>query len=423
MSENIVEGGEDMENTIVECNECGGEYDSEQEGGEYNGLPICDECARFCERCESTTSSNDCYTIGGREIWCDSCRDDHAFFCAECDVYYDGDRVSNHYFDGNDYCEDCISNVADWCEYCSEWEGSMERCDEYCRREGGEGNSVHPYRYKPDPIFLGKDKHSLYLGWEIEADTDRHNQGLASDYVSNILEQENTLGYLKEDGSVSKGFEIVTHPIAHNELRGARVDTYWDTIEKLRAEYGFRSWDSDASCGLHIHLSRLGFSGGAHLHRFLQFIYRNPEMMMKFAGRKSEDYATFQDIWRYDEYDRPYRTYAHKLDYVPSRPHTLNGRRGSTRGSAVNTNNEHTIELRFFRGTLNKKGILACLDLAHAGVEYTRLLNTRDVIAGMLSWDMFYEWVSDNNGIYPDLYDRMPKCRTVNIRRKVMIDA
>ena len=96
MSENIVEGGEDMENTIVECNECGGEYDSEQEGGEYNGLPICDECARFCERCESTTSSNDCYTIGGREIWCDSCRDDHAFFCAECDVYYDGDRVSNH---------------------------------------------------------------------------------------------------------------------------------------------------------------------------------------------------------------------------------------------------------------------------------------------------------------------------------------
>ena len=111
------------------------------------------------------------------------------------------------------------------------------------------------------------------------------------------------------------------------------------------------------------------------------------------------------------------------MDYVPSRPHTLNGRRGSTRGSAVNTNNEHTIELRFFRGTLNKKGILACLDMAHAGVEYTRLLNTRDVIAGMLSWDMFYEWVSDNNGIYPDLYDRMPKCRTVNIMRRVMIDA
>ena len=418
-----MEGGEDMENTIVGCNECGGEYDSEQEGGEYNGLPICDECARFCERCESTTSSNDCYTIGGRAIWCDSCRDDHAFFCAECDEYYDGDRVSNHYFDGNDYCEDCINNVADWCEYCSEWEGSRERCDEYRRREGGEGNSVHQYSYKPDPIFLGKDKHSLYLGWEIEADTQTHNQGLASDYVANILEQENTLGYLKQDGSVSKGFEIVTHPIAHNELRGARVDTYWDTIEKLRAEYGFRSWDSDASCGLHIHLSRLGFSGGAHLHRFLQFIYGNPEMMMKFAGRKSEDYATFQDVWRYDEYDRPYRTYSHKLDYVPSRPHTPNQRRGSTRGSAVNTNNEHTIELRFFRGTLNKKGILACLDLAHAGVEYTRLLNTRDVIAGMLSWDMFYEWVSDNNGIYPDLYDRMPKCRTVNIMRKVMIDA
>lgn len=420
MSENKVEGGEDMENTMVECNECGGEYDSEQEGGEYNDAPICDECSRFCERCDSTTSANDSFTINGNTIWCESCRENHAFWCEDCSSYYDINRVGSHYFEGNDYCEDCIVNVADWCDDHDEWERSDSRCEDY-RRSQGEG-FVHQYSYKPDPIFLGKDKHSLYMGWELEADTLYHNQDEASAYTSNILEQENNLAYLKQDGSVSKGFEIVTHPIAHNELRGAHLDPYWDTIERLRADYNFRSWDSEASCGLHIHLSRKGFSNGAHLHRFLQFIYRNPEMMMKFAGRKSEDYATFQDVWKYDEYDRPFRSYAHKLDYVPSRPHTM-GRRGSTRGSAVNTNNEHTIELRFFRGTLNKKGILACLDMAHAGVEYTRLLNTRDVIAGMLSWDMFYEWVSDNNGIYPELYDRMPKCRTVNIKNRVMINA
>jgi hypothetical protein len=421
MSENKVEGGEDMtESTMVECNECGTEYDSEQAGGEYAGSPICDDCSRFCERCESTTSENNSYTIGNREIWCESCRDDHAFWCNQCTEYYSEDRVGSHYFDGDTYCEDCISEVADWCEHCDEWEYENRRCDEY-RREQGE-YSIHQYSYKPDPIFLGKDKHSLYMGWELEADTQYRNQDQASAYASNILEQENNLAYLKADGSVSRGFEIVTHPIAHNELRGANLDPYWDTIERLRADYNFRSWDSEASCGLHIHLSRKGFSNGAHLHRFLQFIYRNPEMMMKFAGRKSDDYATFQDIWKYDEYDRPYRTYAHKLSYVGSRPHTST-RYSSTRGSAVNTNNEHTIELRFFRGTLNKKGILACLDMAHAGVEYTRLLNTRDVIAGMLSWDMFYEWVSDNNGIYPELYDRMPKCRSVDIKNRVMLNA
>lgn len=421
MSENIVEGGEDMtENTMVECGECGTEYDSEQAGSEYAGSPICDDCARFCERCESTTSENDSYVVSGRNIWCQDCRDEHAFFCNQCNEYYDQNYVSNHYFDGSDYCENCINEVAEWCEHCDEWEYENRRCEDH-RRENNE-YSIHQYSYKPNPIFLGKDKHSLYMGWELEADTKYHNQDEASDYVSTILEKENNLAYLKADGSVSRGFEIVTHPIAHNELRGMNLDPYWDTIERLRTDYQFRSWDSDASCGLHIHLSREGFSNGAHLHRFLQFIYRNPEMMMKFAGRKSDDYATFQDIWRYDEYDRPYRTYAHKLDYVPSRPHTFN-RRGSTRGSAVNTNNEHTIELRFFRGTLNKKGILACLDMAHAGVEYTRLLNTRDVIAGMLSWDMFYEWVSDNNGIYPELYDRMPKCRSVDIKNRVMINA
>jgi hypothetical protein len=37
MTENKVEGGEDMtENTMVECNECGGEYDSEQEDSELD---------------------------------------------------------------------------------------------------------------------------------------------------------------------------------------------------------------------------------------------------------------------------------------------------------------------------------------------------------------------------------------------------
>ena len=82
MSENKVEGAEDMENTMVECNECGGEYDSEQEGGEYNDAPICDECSRFCERCESTTSANDCYAINGRYLWCETCRDNHAFYCS-----------------------------------------------------------------------------------------------------------------------------------------------------------------------------------------------------------------------------------------------------------------------------------------------------------------------------------------------------
>lgn len=421
MTENKVEGGEDMtENTMVECNECGTEYDSEQAGSEYAGSPICDDCSRFCERCESTTSENDSYVVSGRNIWCQDCRDEHAFWCSQCSEYYDQNYVSNHYFDGNDYCEDCINEVAEWCEHCDEWEYENRRCEDHRRANGGYG--IHQYSYKPDPIFLGEDKHSLYMGWELEADTQYHNQDEASAYASNILEQENNLAYLKADGSVRRGFEIVTHPIAHNELRGMNLDPYWDTIERLRTDYQFRSWDSDASCGLHIHLSRKGFSNGAHLHRFLQFIYRNPEMMMKFAGRKSDDYATFQDIWKYDEYDRPYRTYAHKLSYVGSRPHTST-RYSSTRGSAVNTNNEHTIELRFFRGTLNKKGILACLDMAHAGVEYTRLLNTRDVIAGMLSWDMFYEWVSDNNGIYPELYDRMPKCRSVDIKNRVMLNA
>ena len=154
---------------------------------------------------------------------------------------------------------------------------------------------------------------------------------------------------------------------------------------------GFRSWDTDF-CGLHIHLSRKGFNNGSHTHRFLQLIYSNAEQVAKFGGRASCSYADFRDVWQFDNYGKPYRSYKQKI------------RQRGSRHTAVNTCPDETIELRFFRGTLRKQSILAALDFAHAAVEYTRILTAKDVIDGALSWDMFMLWVEDNNGIYPDLY-------------------
>jgi hypothetical protein len=247
----------------------------------------------------------------------------------------------------------------------------------------------------------------MYLGFELETEMRRVDDGSA--FASSAL-----LGtaYLKHDGSISSGFEIVTHPHTHQQYRENSA-TLWNTIETLRKDYDARSWDTD-TCGLHIHLSRDGFSSGAHLHRFIAFVYHNAPHMMKFAGRKTR-FARFNDVYTFDQYDRPVFSLKHKVG-DPNRHST-------ERYSAVNTQNPNTIELRFFRGTMNTSSVLSALDLAQAMVEYTRELRLDDVKLGALSWDWFADYVVSNNGLYPDLYSRLDKIQSVDINNKIIANA
>ena len=246
------------------------------------------------------------------------------------------------------------------------------------------------------------------MGFELETEYTR-GCGEAGLFASTALDG---VAYLKHDGSLSNGFEIVTHPHTHLTYR-ENSGMLWDTIETLRTTYGARSWDTD-SCGLHIHISRAGFSSGAHLHRFIALVYHNAPTMMKFAGRKSR-FARFNDVYTFDEYDRPIFSLKHKTGNP--------NRHSSERYSAVNTQNEHTIELRFFRGTMNKSGVLGALDLAQAMVEYTRELRLDDVKLGALSWEWFADYVASNNGLYPDLYSRLDKVQAVDINKHTVANA
>jgi hypothetical protein len=220
--------------------------------------------------------------------------------------------------------------------------------------------------------------------------------------------------YLKDDSSIARGgytgFELVSHPLSFGHWI-SQMSNLWEGLEYLRDNEQARSWDAE-SCGIHIHTSRAGFKSGAHTHRWLTLIYKNAPEMMKFAGRKS-DYAKFNDVWQYDEYDRPYFSVKHKLD----------GRSHTERYSAVNTQNEHTLELRFFRGTTKPSGVLSAIELAHASIEYTRDMTLSDVKLGMLKWDWFYDYVETNNGFYPNLYERMSKVSHINLKNIEMINA
>ena len=391
---------------LVECDSCSTGYDPDDLATTLNGKVLCSECRIYCERCDNYDFEENSRYVEGVGTWCEPCADNHTFWCEACECLYSENESSYHLEDiGSYWCESCCSDNANWCDSCEVYNrNECENC------EGG--GQVHQYSYKPRPIFYGEDKNKLHFGIELEMEIRDNELVDSSEY---IMEMMGDFVYLKEDSSINsggyRGFEMVSHPATLDYF--ATNKNLWTTLDYLRKVHIARSWDAK-SCGLHIHISRAGFKGGAHTHRFLSLIYKNSDKMMKLGGRKS-NYARFNDVYKDDEFDRPYFTLAHKVAH-PSNSMT-------ERYSAVNTQNQHTLELRFFRGTMNPSGVLSAIQLAHATVEYTRDLTLSDVKMGALSWEWFSDWIQANNGLYPELYMRMSRVDKLVIDSQELVNA
>ena len=200
---------------------------------------------------------------------------------------------------------------------------------------------------------------------------------------------------MKDDGSLSDGFEIVTHP---HTLSDYQTNFNWEFTSKLKRE-GFRSWNTD-TCGLHVHVSRTAFGEGvapwgrsdrdqlilkkqAHELRFMKLIYDNQRQVERIAGRAGNHYATFQDKGKL----------VSKLKY---------GTQTNGRYSAINTENDATLEVRVFKGSLRKERVLSALEFVTASVEYTRDLKVTSKNQA-LSWLRFTAYVAENMDTYPNL--------------------
>ena len=385
---------------------------------EYDSM-VCNDCVQVCERCDSVGSVNDCFhTIDGNDIWCESCTERRAYWCERCEgynsdtSYYISDR-SEH------WCQDCSDSYAYWCDDCDEYNADgCDRCSEDPVSSDG-SRLIHDYSYRPDAIFHSTNKDErLFFGIEIEVEA-KDDLRASAEYAHQLESMD--LAYLKHDGSLNNGFEIVTHPMSHDFFKNEAGD-FFAVMEGLRTQQGIRvkSWDT-RTCGLHIHISRTGFSGGAHMHRFLNLVYSNPDFYSTLAGRTSDQWAKFTDIIK-REYKRDAngdrifsqdtgyeietkRTFKHKLDMD----------RNSDRYSAVNTLNRETLEMRIFRGSVNGDTIKSQLDLAHASVEYTRNLTVQDVTQGALTSDNFMWYIFKNESLYPELVTRIDKLITPDL--------
>ena len=387
---------------LLTCTSCASEMSEDDSYTTDNADVVCSDCFRSCDRCESAgIMDDDWYEVDGY-MWCQSCTDYHAYWCSGCSEYstdsmfYPEDRSGC-------YCESCISD-AFYCEGCDEyWFDGCTNCD-----QEDDERLIHDYSYKPDAIFHSTEvDDKLFFGIEMETEAKRGNWDTrreASEYAQRLEPME--LAYLKNDGSLNCGFEIVTHPMTHDFLKN-EADELWNTLEHLRTNMDMMAWGT-GTCGLHIHISRTGFTGGSHMHRFLQLIYKNEGQFSTLAGRDSSRWAKFDDVVISVPTGRDedgYTVWKRGMSFIGK----IEQGRSSDRYSAVNTTNRETLELRIFKGTINHNTVKAHIDLAHASVEYTRALDFRQVRDGALDFERFYDYVLENNALYPDLLARLSK--------------
>ena len=330
--------------------------------------------------------------------------------CYDCGETMDADDMYSNEYDDNLRCCDCNSD----------YEHACEREQE---EEENDDSLINSYSYKPSAIFLNDDGHKsyyasiidpdttlnrtkLYMGFELELETSgRVSRNDCAEFVLNTINTNtNDIVYLKEDGSLDHGIEIVSHPMT---LGFAMEHFAWDGISGL-IKKGCKSWDT-GTCGLHIHLSRSAFKDEKHLFKFFKLILDNADEIKRFAGRDSQRWANFDKSYFLNSWN----DYDENGNYVVRTSSSLmkfakNEERNNERYCAINLLNRHTVELRFFKPSLNPKTVQSALQFCDAVFNYTETqCDTQKVMSGnALAFRSFRSWVKTQER-YSILSDRI----------------
>ena len=323
---------------------------------------VCESCIEDgyfrCTHCEEYFSNNHLWAEDSEYVICDSCSD-YYYVCAGCNEIIHQDDAEYH--DGNYYCSSCYDDVCDNLD-----------------------NVVNEYSYKPIPIFLGDSKDNLYIGVELEVD-----RGSPYDAAVELKDSDNI--YLKHDGSLGSGFEIVSHPATleyHTHYLG------WSEIMQICLSADMRSHDT-STCGLHCHVSRDFFGSNSdtqdlHIAKLILLINKFWDRYIVPFSRR--DYSQL-DRWaaKPDISISENDTEEEIVDKVKSSKH--NGRY-----QGINLMNEHTIEFRMFRGTLKLNTFIASLQFVDCICRFAKDMKLSGIYSTNWS-DLFYGKATQ----YPEL--------------------
>lgn len=306
---------------------------------------------------ETTCSHCGCVLEDGEEIlfqenvYCADCLRELTVLCTHC-----GRRIYRQDNEGNTdtpVCGRCYTQYYVTCERCGIMlleEDAYYESDEddtpYCYHCHQDNKAIHNYYYKPEPIFYGSGPR--YFGVELEVDGGGEDYRNAKVVLEEANAQEEYI-YCKHDGSLDRGFEIVTHAL---DLDYQCHHMPWGDVLDALKEMGYTSHNA-GTCGLHCHISRAALGDTYEeqentIARILYFMEKHWEELVKFSRRTQ----------------RQLERWAARYGYKDSPKEILKKAKGGYgRYACLNLTNDATVEFRIFRGTLKKNTILATLQL------------------------------------------------------------
>lgn len=393
-----------LESNYFKCTECG-EYHHNDNKIEVEFLDayknVCNDCVEwyedkyfFCEDCNEYKYIPDYECIEVYDVdynttkyICESCKDHNSniFWCD----YHERFEDAYSQFNVNNYGTICINAYEDSGDFCSCCEcGDIFEFDDmnhddrgsYCNdcyediEDKGQIKSYHDHKcdYHRNTKILNTDDNILTYGFELEVESGDYT---TCGEMSNILyESMDDFTVYESDGSLSEGFEIISNPydIEYYEAEGKDLII---NMLNLLIENKFKSHDT-STCGLHVHVGRhgLGNSYGERDNTIMQigFIVEYFKEELTTLSRRKPEKLNHWAKFTTREYKKEELT----LDII----NKLN-RENRSRYSALNLQNEATIELRLFRGTLKKETFLATLELVHNICKYAKENNINDLEA------------------------------------------
>ncbi|MDL2248668.1 amidoligase family protein [Tyzzerella sp. OttesenSCG-928-J15] len=352
------------ETDLLTCNHCGDaleEADAIFIDNEYLCQHCADELTFICYDCGNRHWNDEAYSYNGSSI-CGRCYDSSYNTCEDCGrIIYHDDTYYQQDDDDYGYCYSC-----------------------YNKRH----RVIHGYDYKPTPLFYTTKSESplksndiregLFYGIELEIDKGGEDSCKAEELLE-IGNNSNEHIYIKHDGSLNDGFEIVTHPMTLDYHINKML---WSDIFNRALEQGYRSHNT-STCGLHIHVDRNALGKNSveqenTIARILYFIEGHWDNLLIFSRR------TELQISRW----------ANRYGLLSNPKETLESAKKSYSGRYVclNLQNYSTIEFRIFRGTLKYSTFIATLQMVDEICK--KAISMSDAKFQAMTWDSFILGIS-----------------------------
>lgn len=335
------------------CEECGKTYRIDEMKETDDGELICEDCFYdlyiTCGDCGRVLRRNKAYETSDCRYICYACKEDNYEYCHDCGDLYCTDDLEYNENDGQYYCEDCYDNRG--CSVIGDYHDNCFDCS--------------------DLVYLYNKNESIPLGFELEAEGNKSTAREVKDSLYNKFTGVKNFLFFEHDSSLDDGYETKTLPCTMPFLY-ANEGNIKEMLDIMKGD-GMKSHNT-STCGLHVHRDRESLKTPNRtidevIDNIIIVIEVYKKQIFKIARRGNEHYC------RYCTADE------NEQNITSDKIKKSKGSQG--RYSALNLENDDTIEFRMFKGTLKFESLMAAIELTDAIIDVCRFEDLENI-----TWDM-----------------------------------